>query len=132
TTRARGRIALGEWTALMYASRQGAGDSTRALVDLGADMNAKASDGSTALILAIINSHYDLAAMLVRMGANPNAADSTGMGPLYAAVDMNTLSWAIGRAAPKQSDDLDSLDSIRLLLEWGADPNAALRTRKLA
>jgi ankyrin repeat protein len=54
------------------------------------------------------------------------------MGPLYAAVDMNTLSWAIGRAAPKQSDDLDSLDSIRLLLEWGADPNAALRTRKLA
>ena len=131
-TRARGRIALGEWTPLMYASRQGAMDSTRVLVDLGADINARASDGSTALILAIINSHYELASMLVGRGADPNVADSTGMAPLYAAVDMNTLSWAIGRAAPKQTDEIDSLDMIRLLLEWGADPNATLKTRKLA
>jgi uncharacterized protein len=130
--RARGRIAQGGWTALLHASRQGAAASAAALADLGVDLNAKAPDGTTALLVAIINSHYDLAAMLLAKGADANVADSTGMGPLYAAVDMNTLSWAIGRAAPRQVDQLDSLDTIRLLLEWGADPNAQLRTRKLA
>ena len=54
-------------------------------------------DGTTALILAIINAHYDVAALLLEKGADPNVADSTGMTPLYAAVDMNTLPFMHGR-----------------------------------
>ena len=52
-------------------------------------------------MLAIINAHYDLAAMLIDKGADPNLADSTGMAALYAAVDMNTLDETPGR--PRRS-----------------------------
>ena len=132
TQRSRGRgLPQGEWTPLMYAARQGALAAARTLADAGADLNLTAPDRSTALVLAIINAHYDLAAMLLENGADPNLADSTGMAALYAAVDMHTLAWAIGRAAPKPSDQLDSLDVIRMLLARGADPNAKLKARKL-
>src|SRR3954465_14671964 len=83
----------GGWTPLMYAARQGAIDAARALVDLKADQDAvalpqtdvplKPEDleaaahgiGTTALVFAIINTHYDLAAMLAERGADPNVAD---------------------------------------------------------
>ena len=55
----------GGLTPLMYAARQGAVDSARALVDLGAELNAVDPDGMSALNIAIINAHYDLATMLV-------------------------------------------------------------------
>ncbi len=38
----------------------------------GADLNLTDPDGTSALVLAIINAHYDLAAMLLDKGANPN------------------------------------------------------------
>ena len=75
----------------MYAARQGAAGAARALAETGADLNLTDPDGTSALVLAIINAHYDLAAMLIDKGANPNLGDSSGMAPLYAAVDMNTL-----------------------------------------
>lgn len=117
------------WTPLMYAARQGALAAARTLTDAGADLNATAPDGTTALILAIINAHYDLGAMLVEKGADPNVADSTGMAALYAAVDMHTLGWLNGRPAPKPSDQLDSLDIVKMLLAGKADPNAKLKMR---
>jgi len=89
-----------------------------------------APDGATAMVLAIINAHYDLAAMLLEKGADPNVADVTGMAALYAAVDMHTLPWAHGRAVPKQRDHLDSLGMVRLLLDNKADPNAKLKSPK--
>src|SRR4029079_1366336 len=81
----------GGWTPLMYAARQGATAAARALAETGADLNLADLDGTSALVLAIINAHYDLAAMLIDKGANPNLGDSSGMAALYAAVDMNTL-----------------------------------------
>jgi ankyrin repeat protein len=47
-------------------------------------------EGTTALVIAIINAHYDVAALLIDKGANPNLGDSAGMAALYAAVDMRT------------------------------------------
>jgi ankyrin repeat protein len=120
----------GQWTPLMYAARQGALAAARTLADAGADLNATAPGGTTALVLAIINDHYDLGAMLLEKGADPNIADSTGMAALYAAVDMHTLTAYIGRPEPKLPDQLDSLDMVRLLLARGANPNARLKTRK--
>ena len=60
-------------------------------------------DGTTAMVLAIINGHYDVAAMLLEKGANPNLADTSGMAALYAAVDMNTLPFMHGRPYPRPS-----------------------------
>jgi ankyrin repeat protein len=139
----------GGWTALMFAARQGAIDSARALAELGANLNLaalpqtdvplKAEEmrsadngvGTTALVFAIINVHYDLAGMLLEHGANPNVVDLAGMGALYAATDMNSLQWVQGRPAPILADKLDGSDLVKLLLAKGADPNARLKTRPL-
>jgi ankyrin len=119
------------------------------LADLKADLNAtalpqtdvplkreefKAAEngvGTTPLVEAIINVHYDLAAMLLEKGANPNVADGSGMAALYAAVDMNSLQWVQGRPAPILTDKLDGVDLVKLLLQKGADPNAKLKSKPL-
>jgi ankyrin repeat protein len=136
----------GGWTALMFAAREGAIDAAAALADLGADLNAAAlpqtdvpmkpeeiaaatanNVGTTALVFAIINSHYDLAALLLDKGADPNVADLAGTAALYAAVDMNSLQWVQGRPAPILTDRLDAVDLVERLLAKGANPNARLK-----
>lgn len=69
----------GGLTPLMYAARQGSLGAARALADLGASLNATDPDGMSALAIAIINAHYDVAAMLSEKGADPNVADVVGM-----------------------------------------------------
>jgi ankyrin repeat protein len=138
-------FARGGWTPLMYAAREGAIDAARALVELGADPNLVALPqttdvsltdeirqgiekhiGTTALVYAIINAHFDLAAMLLDHGADPNIADHTGMAALYAAVEWNTLQWVQSRPAPIWRDTLDGSALIKKLLEHHANPNAVL------
>jgi ankyrin repeat protein len=118
----------GNWTPLMFAAQQGALDAARALIDRRATLDLQDPDGTTALVLAIINAHYDVAALLLERGANPNVADSTGMAALYAAVDMNTLPWLHNRPPSPPSGRLDAVDLIKVLLAHSADPNARLRT----
>jgi uncharacterized protein len=121
----------GEWTPLMYTAREGALDAARALIDLGANVNAQDPDGMTPLLEAIVNMHLDYAAALLDKGANPNIADSSGMTPLYAAVDMHTPAWERSRPDPKENDRLDCLGLMRVLLDHGANVNAALKGRLL-
>jgi ankyrin repeat protein len=119
---------LGSWTPLMYAARENARAAGEALVASGANLDAADPDGATALVIAIINAHYELAELLLRAGADPNIADlEAGMGPLYAAIDMHRLAVGHGRGNPVPVGLLDAVDVVRLLLEKGADPNAALK-----
>jgi ankyrin repeat protein len=117
----------GRWTPLMYAARQGAVEATRTLAEAGANLDLADPDGTTALVLAIINVHYDTAAALIEAGADPNLADTTGMAALYAATDLNTLSWMFGRPDPKLTDRLTGAQLVDMLLAYGADPNARLK-----
>ena len=121
----------GNWTPLMYAAREGATEAARALVDLRADIDAVDPDGTTALVRAIVNAHYDTAGVLIDGGADPNIADTTGMAALYAAVDMSSLGEVYGRPARKVRDKLTALDVTRMLLMHGAKPNAQLKTPAL-
>jgi uncharacterized protein len=116
----------GGWTPLMHAARQGAFDGARALADGGADLNIKDPDGTTALVVAIINAHYDLAAMLLEKGADPNIADTSGMAAVYALVDMNTLANMQGRPQPKLLSKIAPDTLLQLLIKKGGNPNARL------
>ena len=90
----------GGWTPLMHAARQGALEAGKALAESPQiDLNIVDPDGTTALVVAIINAHYDFAAMLLDKGADPNVADSTGTTALYFLVDMHTLGGMQGRPA---------------------------------
>jgi ankyrin repeat protein len=116
----------GGFSALMYAARENAVAAAEALLAGGANPNVADPDGTTALILAIINAHYDLAATLVNKGANLDQADSVGMTPLYAAVDMNTLAFMHGRPSSRPSGELGPVDIVKLLLAQHAKPDLAL------
>lgn len=120
----------GGFTALMYAARHGSMDATRVLLDAGANINEQDPEGISPLLLAVFNGHYDLAAMLVKRGADVNLSDEAGRGPLYQAVDMRRLEFIAGRPSPKWVDQLDALGLISLLLENGANANAALTKRQ--
>jgi ankyrin repeat protein len=121
-------LTRGGFTATMYAARDGANDAVRALAEGRADLNRADADGMSALTIAIINAHYDVAALLLEKGANPNLADSTGMTALYAVVDMNTLQFMHGRPSVKPTGKLDAVALAKLLLDRGANPNATLES----
>jgi len=112
----------------MYAARQGSLEAARALTDAGADVNALDPDRLTPAIIATMNGHYDVAAMLVERGADPNITDTAGMAVLYAAVDMNTLGEVYGRPGRKSTSSVSALALMKILLDHGADPNAQLRS----
>jgi ankyrin repeat protein len=121
----------GHWTPLMFAARQGSLATARVLAGAHADLNAIDPDGTTALVFAIINAHYDTAVMLLDQGADPNVADSAGMAALYGAADMNTLGEVYGRPARTFSDEANPLDLMNALFRHGANANAQLKSPAL-
>jgi uncharacterized protein len=122
------QLPKGGWTALMYAARQNAMDAVAALADANADLNATTKqEGTTALQIAILNIHYDLANLLLDKGANPNVVDSSGMTALYAAVDMRAPANMLTRPEPHLHDQMDALGLVKSLLAHGASPNLQLK-----
>ena len=122
------QLPKGGWTALMYAARQNAMGAVAALADLKVDLNATTKqEGTTALQIAVINIHYDLANLLLEKGADPNVVDSTGMTALYATVDMRAPANMLTRPEPKLRDTLDALGLVKSFLAHGANPNLQLK-----
>jgi ankyrin repeat protein len=117
----------GGWSAAMFAAREGAVQAARALGEAGANLDLADPEGTTALIVAVINGHYDVMAALLEKGANPNVADIKGMTPLYAAVDMHTIATTFGRPDPPHTVIDGAVEAVRLLLASGADPDARLK-----
>ena len=121
-------LPLGSWTPLMYASRENALDAGRALIQAKAGLDLVDPDGATALVIAIVNAHYEFAAMLLAAGADPNVVDKdAGMGPLYAVVDMDRLAVGHGRPNPKPVGMTTAVQLAKMLLDRGANPNQRLR-----
>jgi ankyrin repeat protein len=121
---------LGGLTPLLFAARQGCLDCARVLLKAGAEINASNPNGFSSILLAIVNSHYDVAAFLLDQGADPTIADEVGRTPLYAAVDMHTLPDSNLPWPSELNEKLSSLDLIQALLAHGANVNAQLKKQQ--
>src|SRR5262249_13344374 len=113
--------ASGWLTPLMFAAREGRLDLARLLVAAGADVNAVAGDGKTALAVAIFDGNYAVASFLVDSKADVNKADAQRFTPLFWAVDRRNMEtapnfpWMV---------TVDPMPLIRKLLDAGANTNA--------
>ena len=113
-----------QFSPLMFAVRGGHLDAVRTLLDAGAAANDAIPDGTSALIVAIINAHWELAAYLLDRGADPSGMAS-GWSPLHQLARSRSLT--VGHVPqPVQTGRLSSLDLAKKLLAMGADVNARL------
>jgi ankyrin repeat protein len=117
----------GSFTPFLFAVRAGHLASSRALLDAGADVNQRLSDGTSALVLAVMNAHYELAGQLLARGADPNA-DAQGWTALHQIAWSRRHNAGFNLPGPVQTGSLDSLDLVRQLVQRGANVNA--RTTK--
>ena len=119
------RSTAGSFTPYLFAVRGGHIEASRALIDRGADVNQALPDGTSALVLAVINAHYELAAFLLDKSADPNAS-----GPGWTA--LHQIAWSRRHNAgfnlpgPVATGSLDSLDLVRRLVQRGANVNARM------
>ena len=118
-------MARGGLTALHFAAREGDIECARVMLDAGVDVNQVDADGTSVMVVALLNKHYKFAAFLLDRHADPNLVDARGRGALYAAIDMRNEDYSAMPMRPESPDD-PSLGLIQALVEHGADVNAKL------
>ena len=96
--------------------------------EASANVNEMMQDGTSALVLAVINAHYDVAAMLLEKGADPNAA-TQGWTALHQVIMTRRPNKSGILPPPVPSGRLSELDLIETLLAHGADVNAVATKR---
>jgi ankyrin repeat protein len=132
--------AAGGDAVLSKAVSDGDLQGVRALLKSGADVNARAGDGSTPLLWAAHASNVEIARALVAAKADVEAANDFGVTPLLEAsrngdapmVDLLLRAGADPRKAHPEGETpllgaarAGSVAAVRLLLARGADVNAA-------
>ncbi len=119
---------VGGLTVLLYAARSGCTRCVRSLLAAGADIDKPTPEGMTPLMIAIDNTAYDTARVLLDEGATPHGWDWYGRTALYVATDMSSFR---GRQPhPTASSETSATDLIRLLLEAGVNPNPQLNMHR--
>lgn len=111
-------------TPLMFAVQLGRIDAARALLDGGADLAERLEDGTSPLMLALANQHWELASLLLDRGAGPHDT-SRGWSPLHQIVRARTLNTG-EFPRPVETGRLSSLDLAKKLLALGAAADAEM------
>lgn len=76
------------WNPLLYAATNGHYETIRFLLSMGADINAAADNGTTALMMAVRGHHPKTVRLLLEKGANPDIQNDAGD---------TALDWALKR-----------------------------------
>ena len=130
TAQAQGGAAatfMGGWSALHFAARDGSMAAVKALAESGANVSLPGEgDKTSPLVMAIENGHLELAKYLVEKGANVNAANDSGLTPVYAVVDVQwaPVAWAPVPDTTKQKTSY--MDLLTILADHGANVNTKL------
>jgi ankyrin repeat protein len=113
----------GAFTPFLFAVRAGQIEAAKALIEAGADVNQTLPDGTSALVLATINAHWELASVLLEAGADPNAA-AQGWTALHQIAWTRRPNYGYNLPGPVSTGRLDALDLVKDLVGHGADVNA--------
>ena len=135
------------WPALYWATHKENTEMVSILLEKGAEVNAKNSGGSTALIKASLNGHAEVVRMLLNNGADVNVKDDTGTTALFSAIlyrhtevvrillengaDVHVKTMYGSTTLDMASWDGD-IEIVAMLLENGADVNAKSTTGSTA
>jgi ankyrin repeat protein len=126
-------VSKGGFTALLFAVREGKADVVRSLLKAGADVNETLQKpsrqaGTSAMALAVANAHFELAAMLLDMGADPNAAGQ-GWTALHTITWIRHPGYASNDPAPEGSGNMSSIEFVKKIVAKGANVNARMTKR---
>lgn len=143
----------GGFTPFLFAVRAGQIDAVEALLAAGADVNTTLAAppvspstgtapagqseppaggpprgslrgaGTSALVMAVVNAHFELAALLLKHGADPNA-DAQGWTALHQLAWTRRPPNVKGLPPPVPTGNLDGLGLAKVLIAHGANPNA--------
>ena len=112
------------FTPFLFAVRAGHINAVHVFLARGADVNETTPDGTSALVIAAANAHWELGSVLLEAGANPNAAEQ-GWTALHQLVRTRNLNIGFF-PHPEPTGRLSSLDFGRVLIEHGVDVNARI------
>lgn len=130
--------------ALVEAARADDVPGVRALIDAGADVDARQGDRATALHWAAHRNNLVTARLLLDAGADPNAANDLDATPLWLAAENGSApmtellldagadpdrTLAMGETPLMIAARSGAAETVGRLLDAGADPNAAERER---
>lgn len=116
----------GGLTPLLYAARENCAGCVEALIKHHVDINKPDPDRVSPLLMAVLNTNWDVAKELIDAGADVNLWDKYGQSPLYAV------------ASRRQDDDVRSIDQqnkatgddiMKSLIAKGANVNMQLFMR---
>jgi len=112
------------FSALLFAVQLGQSDAVRTLLQSGANVNDALPDGTSALVLAAQNGHWELGSFLVDQGADVNA-DKQGFTALHQVTRIRRTN--IGFLPPPiGKGTMSSLDLVKKLLASNAKVNAVM------
>jgi ankyrin repeat protein len=113
-------------TALMLAARSGSVAAVELLLDAGAAIDARDSwHGETALMWAAGENHAGVVRLLLARGADVNAVSTEFQWDFVKQTGVASALPRGGLTALLHAAREDSLESAAILLDHGADPNAA-------
>jgi ankyrin repeat protein len=114
------------FTPLLFAVREGRAEVVRILLKAGASpdeaLTTRRGGKTPALVLATTNAHFELAAILLDAGADPNGGGD-GWTALHVISNVRRPGVGSNDPAPPGSGHLSSLDLVRKLVAKGANIN---------